>query len=57
VCLEAVEVGFSSLAGHTSYPIRVSAVARFVGRPGAALIGTESSVGVREPATCELGGN
>jgi hypothetical protein len=56
VCLEAVEVGFSSLEAQP-YPIRVSAVARFVGRqPGAAFIGTESSVAVREPSTCQLEG-
>jgi hypothetical protein len=55
VCLEAVEVGFGSVEGEQSRPLHLSAVARFAGgRPGAALIGTESSVTVRDPASCVL---
>ena len=55
VCLEAVEVGFGSVESEQSRPLHVSAVARFVGaRPEAAFIGTESSVMVREPASCTL---
>ncbi|HEY0467015.1 MAG TPA: hypothetical protein VGC79_22590, partial [Polyangiaceae bacterium] len=56
VCLEAVEVGDSVLAyQRATESVHVSAVARFAGaQPGAAFIATESSVALREPATCDL---
>jgi len=55
VCLEAVELGFTSLAREGASPLRVSAVARFAGaQPGAAFVGTEGTGRVREPANCEL---
>ena len=56
VCLDAVEVGDSVLDyQHVTEGLHVSAVARFAGaQPGAAFIATESSVALREPASCEL---
>ncbi|HEY3254319.1 MAG TPA: hypothetical protein VGJ91_10235 [Polyangiaceae bacterium] len=55
VCLEAVEVGFSSLKLSEKQRMQVSAVARFVGaQSGAAFVGTEGSAALREPASCEL---
>ncbi|HET7546011.1 MAG TPA: hypothetical protein VFK05_39350 [Polyangiaceae bacterium] len=55
VCLEAVEVGFDSLAVPESRSLRITAVARFAGpQPGAALIGFESNAVVRAAAVCEV---
>jgi len=55
VCLEAVEVGFDSLAVPESRGVRISALARFAGpKPGAAFVGFESDAALRAPAVCEL---
>lgn len=55
VCLEAVEVGFSSLERTSSGAVGVSIVARFIGsQPGAAFMAVDPSGMAQESATCEL---